>query len=255
MVLFLLPEVLSVPIYGKVIAPIVAFLESDFLPGTPNCGPIAFTINLQKCTTLFYNLALMYYFKTDDHLVSWVYLSLHGTYGLLWYLKECVFPDPGWQRHATLFQHVIVILFGLGPYWYFSYSINSRRTEASYPLICACISVHTLGCVLMMAADSQKFFVLKAKKGLITDGWFSKCRNTNYLGEMMIYGSYAALSQDWVSWAVLLYIWTGLFGRNMMAKEARCQKKDGGAEYIAHSWMIWPRMLPAPADGKKTKKR
>ena len=66
-----------------------------------------------------------------------------------------------------------------------------------------------------------KYFVLKAKKGLISDGWFAICRNTNYLGEMMIYSSYAALSQDYISWCILLYVWTLLFGRNMHFKEAR----------------------------------
>ena len=29
----------------------------------------------------------------------------------------------------------------------------------------------------------QKYFVLRAKKGLITDGLFSRSRNPNYLGE------------------------------------------------------------------------
>ena len=39
----------------------------------------------------------------------------------------------------------------------------------------------------------QKYFVLRARRGLITDGLFSRCRNPNYLGEMMIYGSFASM--------------------------------------------------------------
>lgn len=51
----------------------------------------------------------------------------------------------------------------------------------------------------MMASDSQKYFTLKYKKGLINDGWFKIIRNTNYLGEMMIYLTYAMISISYIS--------------------------------------------------------
>ena len=34
--------------------------------------------------------------------------------------------------------------------------------------------MHTLGCVTMMASDTQKYFQLKEKIKLIKDGWFKK---------------------------------------------------------------------------------
>ena len=71
-----------------------------------------------------------------------------------------------------------------------------------------CVFFHTLGCVLMMASDSQKYFTLKYKKGLINEGWFKKIRNTNYLGEMMIYLTYAMISKSYISYFILIYIWT-----------------------------------------------
>ncbi len=40
--------------------------------------------------------------------------------------------------------------------------------------------------------------MLKVRRGLITDGFFARTRNPNYLGEMMIYGSFAALSMHWI---------------------------------------------------------
>lgn len=238
MVLFFLPG--TRPLYTKVLDPLVTWIESPFIPSFP-CGKLCYSVNLQKCGTLFYCLALMRHYNTSDHLTSWIYLSLHGTYGMLWCLKECIFPDPNWQRPATLFQHIVALGACLLPYWYFAWSINSNRTDASLPLIAGCIMCHTLGVVLMMAADTQKFFVLKAKKGLIKNGWFGICRNTNYLGEMMIYGSYAALSQDAISWAIVIYVWTLLFGRNMYKKEASFERKRGGKEYIASSGMLIPK--------------
>ena len=48
------------------------------------------------------------------------------------------------------------------------------------------IFVYVIGLVLMMASDTQKYFVLKMAKEyklgkiLIKDGWFLNCRNTNY---------------------------------------------------------------------------
>jgi len=161
----------------------------------------------------------------------------------MWCLKEMIFPDPNWQRQVTFFQHLVGLGAVLGPYWYFAYSIASNRTQASYPLIAFCITFHTVGVVLMMAADTQKYFVLKAKKGLISNGWFAKCRNTNYLGEMMIYGSYAALSQDPISWGIVLYVWSLLFGRNMYKKEASFERKRGGKDYISRSGMILPKIF------------
>ena len=193
---------------------------------------------------MWYVLFLMYYFDRWSHITSWIYLSLHGTYGLLWLLKESVFPDPSWQRPSTLLQHFIAFAIVLGPYWYFAYVVTSSGVDAPAPLLAGCVSVHTFGCVLMMASDTQKYFVLKVKKGLIADGWFANCRNTNYLGEIMIYGSYAALAQDPVGWAIVIYVWTVLFGKNMMAKEESFANKPGGKEYMARSWLIIPKVWP-----------
>lgn len=164
---------------------------------------------------------------------------------------QIVFPDPSWQRHVSLIDHLMAFGAVLGPYWYFPYSIMSKRTDASMQLIAFCVSMHTLGCVLMMASDTQKYFTLKIKKGLINNGWFGICRNTNYLGEMMIYGSYAALTQDWISWAILIYVWTLLFGRNMFNKEASIARKKGGKEYMDNSWMILPKPWGWMGSGSK----
>ena len=151
-----------------------------------------------------------------------------------------------------MLDHFVAFFGLLGPYWYMAYSINTNRTTASMPLIAACISLHNLGAVVMMASDSQKYFVLKAKKGLIEDGWFGNCRNTNYLGEMMIYVSYAMLAQDPVGWGILVYAWTLMFGRNIMGKEESFKRKRGGQEYIDRSGCIYPKFWK---EGAKPKRR
>ena len=45
--------------------------------------------------------------------------------------------------------------------------------------------------------DAQKYYTLQFKKGLITDGMFRYIRSPKYLGEMMIYSSYALLANVW----------------------------------------------------------
>ncbi len=39
----------------------------------------------------------------------------------------------------------------------------------------------------MLVSDAQKYYTLKYKKGLISDGMFYATRNPNYLGEIMLY--------------------------------------------------------------------
>ena len=100
--------------------------------------------------------------------------------------------------------------------------------------------MHTIGCVLMMASDSQKYFTLQIRRGLIDNGWFKYVRNTNYLGEMMTYLSYAILSKTYISYFILSYIWLFLFITNMNIKDISISRKIGGNEYIKNSYMLIP---------------
>jgi protein-S-isoprenylcysteine O-methyltransferase Ste14 len=70
----------------------------------------------------------------------------------------------------------------------------------------------------MLVSDAQKYFVLQNKRGLITDGMFSYIRHPNYLGEMMIYGSFASMVPHWAPAAVCAHVWTSLFLVNMVLK-------------------------------------
>jgi steroid 5-alpha reductase family enzyme len=45
----------------------------------------------------------------------------------------------------------------------------------------------------MIAADAQKYFTVPVGPGRITDGMCRYVRHPNYLGEMMVYGSFALM--------------------------------------------------------------
>lgn len=218
------------------------YLSSDLLGG-PRVLKLAWVINAQKLGSLPFVWLLMYLYD-DWSMPAWVYLGLYGSYGVAWFLKDMAFPDRNWQRRVTWGGGVVAFLFGLAPYWVLPWLLMSGRghppTEAS--LVACAIGMHTIGLFLMVAADAQKTFVLRFRTGLITDGMFRFVRHPNYLGEMMIYGSYALLVGHWAAWGILLAIWLLEFLPNMLAKEASLSRYPEWAAYRSRTGALLPRM-------------
>lgn len=216
--------------------------------GGPRLLKFAWVINTQKAGTFaFLGLVMALYADRSPaatSLAAWIYLALHGSYGLVWVMKDVAFPDPNWQKKITLGSSALV--FGtLALYWSFGWLLISGIAQPHYPLpekvwFCLCISVCILGCVIMIAADAQKYFTLRVRRGLITDGMFRYIRHPNYLGEMMIYGSFALLVMHWFPVLVLAMIWGGLFSINMIMKEASMSRYADWADYRRRSWWLVP---------------
>jgi protein-S-isoprenylcysteine O-methyltransferase Ste14 len=95
----------------------------------------------------------------------------------------------------------------------------------------------------MIAADAQKYFTLRAKPGLITDGMYRYIRHPNYLGEMLIYGSFALMIWYWLVVVVLIWIWGGLFAVNMIFKEESLSRYPEWDQYKKRSWWLLPPLL------------
>lgn len=215
------------------------FISTDIPPGKKYLK-LKHIINFQKGGTLFYVASLMLYYKNFNK-TAFTYLALHGTYGLIWLLKDKIFPDAGWERRSTVLSSIASFLTVLGPYWISPYLIIKNKVDINNCRLALCISLHTLGCVTMMASDTQKYFQLKQGVKLIKDGWFKNSRNTNYLGEMMIYLTYAMMGNSKIPYYVLAYIWSILFIPNMLDKDDRIAKKDGGEQYISESNLLIPK--------------
>lgn len=79
----------------------------------------------------------------------------------------------------------------------------------------------------MLGTDAQKYFVLQQKKGLISNGYNALSRNTNYLGEIMIYASFNVIAQVQITWYVYAMVWLWIFPSRMLAKEYSNSKKEG----------------------------
>jgi len=181
----------------------------------------------------------MKYFNNYSTL-AYLYLALHGTYGFLWLLKDRIFPDKNWERKTTILSAIVCFLMVLGPYWVSPYLIIKNGVTISNSKMALAIALHTIGCVTMMASDTQKYFVLKERKGLITNGWFERVRNPNYLGEMIIYFTYALLGESKIPYFILLYIWSFLFYPNMQRKDWCIKNKYKGHEYIKRTSLLNP---------------
>ena len=221
-----------------------AFMTERFLGG-PQVLKLAWVINFQKTGTFFYILLLMNYYQNFS-LAAYVYLALHGMYGFCWMLKHFAFPDRNWEKKVTIGGGLMAFVLVLGLYWVFPYLLNSGilgpdQKMASLTVLTVAISVHTLGVVIMMTADCQKYFTLKYQKGLIREGLFKYIRHPNYLGEIMLYASYAMIVQHWIPWAILGWVWIGVFLVNILQKEASMSRYQEWKEYKRQSGMLIPK--------------
>lgn len=222
----------------------------DLGPG-PRPLKFSWVINTQKAGSfLFYGVLMWFYADRTPAATSdaaWIYLAMHGSYGLVWMLKDMAFPDPGWQVRVT-WGSAAAGMFGLAMYWSFGWLLISGTSQPNYPLpdaawYCLCISLCITGSALMIAADAQKFFTLRVKRGLITDGVHKYIRHPNYLGEIMIYGSFALMVGHWLPWLWLAYVWLGLFAVNMAMKEASMSRYPEWAAYKRRSWWLVPHVF------------
>ncbi len=219
------------------------YLSHDLFGG-PRILKFNWVINFQKGMTIFWVLGLMFYFENFS-MQAWVYLALHGSYGLIWVLKDVVFPDRKWQASVTLGGALMAVLAVLGPYWVAPYLLISpvlgeAHVGASQVWTTVAIFSYVLGLALMLIADAQKHYTLISKKGLITTGMFGLIRHPNYLGEMMIYGAFALLAWHWIPWAILAWVWLGYFSINIIVKERSMSRYAEWSEYKKKTWYLIP---------------
>lgn len=207
--------------------------------GGPRLLRLDHAINLQKITTVFFIYGLMHWYGNFS-LGAWVYLALHGSYGYTWLVKDLAFPNAAFAKRIT-FGALGVLYGGLNlAYWVLPWLFISRHIEPSGPVLCAAIAAHTLGVSWMAAADLQKNCIMRYRKGLITNGVFSYTRNPNYLGEVMIYASYALLAAHWLGWAVIAAQFLLLFLPRMLVKDASIARHAGWQEYKQRTGLILP---------------
>jgi steroid 5-alpha reductase family enzyme len=200
-------------------------------------------INLHKGLTPLVVLGLMAAFGNGGS-GPWLYLALHGTYGLLWLLKDRIFPDRQWEQTVS-WPVAISGFLALGLYWLAPFLLIRSGAVPPPPLAAAATALCITGVFLHYGADAQKHFTLRYRPGLIDEGFFARCRNTNYLGEILIYLSFAVLAMHWIPYLVLLGFALGVFLPNMRRKDASLARYPGFEAWRRRSGLLLPRLWPA----------
>ena len=176
----------------------------------------------------------------------WLYLGLHGSYGLVWVLKSYTISDICLQQPLRILNSIATALV-LILYWIPAY-LQVTGQGIQYPSqarIALCVFLIITGSALMVGSDTQKNITLMHKKGLIKDGFFKYTRSPNYLGEIMIYSSFAICVGIPKIYVLFIAMWVILLGTFIYTKEKSNSTKKGWDSYTACSWALLPKIVPS----------
>ncbi len=201
---------------------------------------LKYPINLHKGSTAIFVVGLMFYYQNFS-IGPWVYLALHGSYGFLWLLKDRMFPDKQWEQLVSVPYGIFVFLV-LGLYWIAPWLLISQQIEPSAAIIAVAVVLNMFGVMLHYGSDAQKYFTLKYKPGLITEGFFARCRNTNYLGELLIYSGFGVLTVSWIGFIGITAFFIGAFIPNMITKDKSLSRYPDFENYKKQSGLLFPSL-------------
>lgn len=203
---------------------------------------VAWAVNVHKIVTVFLVLGMMVAWQNFST-GAWTYLALHGVYGYCWLIKDLGFRDHQLETRISPSGALFLYAGLIGLYWLIPYLFLSRHVVPTGPELAVAVAVHTLGVVVMIAADGQRHWVLRHHPGLIADGMFRYTRNPNYLGEIMLYSAYAWLADHWLAWTVVAYAAILVFVPRMYRKDHSLSRHSGWDQYRRESGMLIPWAL------------
>lgn len=180
---------------------------------------------------------------------AFIYLSLHGTYSILWLIKQTTYPDRRFDERQPVWIGALFIFLPLSGYYAAPYLLLSRHVALPPYLIGIVLTVFIVGVFLHYVSDAQKYYTLKWHKGLIDEGLFSRTRNPNYLGEILIYGSFALMSLHWIPFLVLAVWIFGYFFRNMLKKDRSLSRHTQFDAYKQRTGLLLPRLWRVKPSG------
>jgi steroid 5-alpha reductase family enzyme len=203
---------------------------------------VATFINIHKALVIPVVLGLMWFYQNWST-EAFIYLAIHGSYSILWLIKDALYADKRFEQKQPWLVGMIFIFLPLAGYYIAPYLLISRHLAIHPALIGLVLVLYIFGIFLHYVSDAQKFYTLQNKQGLIEDGLFNRTRNPNYLGEIMIYTAYAIMSMHWLPFLVLAGWVFGFFVKNMLAKDKSLSRHAQFAEYKKRSGLLFPKLF------------
>jgi protein-S-isoprenylcysteine O-methyltransferase Ste14 len=200
-----------------------------------------FFINLHKALVIPVVLGFMLWFRNYSPQM-WLYLGLHGSYAMIWLLKQAWFPDKRFDVERPVFIGLPFVFLPLASYYVAPFLLAWRQPSLPAWTFALVAALFTFGVFFHYAADAQKYFELRERPRLIDDGLFTRTRNPNYFGEILIYCAFATLSAHWLPF-IIVALWAGVFFvPGMIAKDKSLVKYPDYAAYKMRSWPLVPRL-------------
>jgi steroid 5-alpha reductase family enzyme len=197
-------------------------------------------IDSHKGATGLAVLVMMAIYDRWQNPTAWIYLALHGTYGVLWVLKSRIFPDRAWEEKTGL-GFGLFIWATLSLYWIGPWLLISRDIQAPPWYLGLCVSLYVFGVFFHFTADMQKHTALSIKgRHLITDGMMARSRNLNYLGELLVYSGFLLLPMHWLPMSILALIVLGGWVPRMLRKDRSLAKYPEFEQYRKRSKLLVP---------------
>jgi protein-S-isoprenylcysteine O-methyltransferase Ste14 len=201
---------------------------------------LKYFIDSNKGAMFIVFIGMMAFYRQWQNTTAWIYLALHGTYGLLWVFKSSIFPDASWDRKTSLWFG-LVSWFSLVLYWFPAWWIMWKGVTAPPWLLALAVSLNAFGIFFVFAGDMQKFTALKLRPAeLITDGLFRLSRNINYFGELLIYIAFALLPMVWFAFLPLAVFIITFWVPNMIRKDKALAALPGFREYKKSTRSFFP---------------
>ena len=193
---------------------------------------------------VFYLLWMMY--RYDNYsTTAYVYVSIHGTYGYIWYfIKHLSFPNRSFEMEITIVYFIGYIFVAWGIIPMIASSCLSNPNEASNEIMALSLVIYIFGINIMMCSDCTLYYSLKYNKGnLINYGLNKYMRHPNYFGEFLIYLSFAILSRNIYSYLIVFSLWLIIWLPMNIEKEKSLSRYKEWNQYKSKSWMYFPNVL------------